>query len=149
MAAFLAFIGPFGFGEVVLVFVIGLLLFGRDLPKVGRQLGRAVADLRRSFQGFRDELDRDADFRAAREAFDEARHGIGSARRAADPRRWIEEAERTEPRRREPQVEVTTGEPAPEGDPADRSDQTPSDEAGSDDGEETREGRPGTGGVTS
>ena len=39
--------------------VIGLLLYGRNLPDAGRSLGRVVAQLKRSFHDFKDQLDRD------------------------------------------------------------------------------------------
>ena len=91
MPAALALIGPLGLGEAALVLVIGLLLFGRDLPQVGRRVGRTVADLRRGLQGFRDELEKDADLREAREAFDDAQKGIRETKRLADPRRLLDD----------------------------------------------------------
>ena len=42
------------FGSLVL---IGLLLFGRDLPNAGRKMGRVVAQLKRSFQDFKEQID--------------------------------------------------------------------------------------------
>lgn len=93
MTTHTAFIGPFGLSEVVLVLFIGLLLFGRDLPKVGWKVGRVVADLKRSLQGFRNELDKDADFRAAREAFQDARRDFSDTKRAMNPRRLLDDVE--------------------------------------------------------
>ena len=43
--------------------VLGLLLYGRNLPDAGRSLGRVVAQLKRSFYDFKDQLDRDGEIR--------------------------------------------------------------------------------------
>jgi sec-independent protein translocase protein TatA len=40
---------------VILVF-IGVLLFGKDLPEVARNLGKHLLDLRRSLQGLHDDV---------------------------------------------------------------------------------------------
>lgn len=51
-----------GGGELVLIGLVALLLFGGDLPKVMRQVGRVVGDLRRQAESltseFRDEAPR-------------------------------------------------------------------------------------------
>lgn len=51
-----------GGGELVLIGLVALLLFGGDLPKVMRQVGRVVGDLRRQAESltseFRDETPR-------------------------------------------------------------------------------------------
>ena len=53
--AFLA--GSVGPGEVVLLFLVILVLFGpRRLPDMARQLGRMVSELRRASQNFRDQV---------------------------------------------------------------------------------------------
>lgn len=44
-----------------LLFFVGLLLYGRNLPDAGRSLGRVVAQLKRSFQDFKSQLDRDGE----------------------------------------------------------------------------------------
>ena len=38
-----------GSGELMLILLVALLLFGRDLPRVARSLGRSVADIKRGF----------------------------------------------------------------------------------------------------
>jgi sec-independent protein translocase protein TatB len=53
--AFLA--GSIGPGEVVFLFLIILLFFGpRRLPDLARQIGKAVSELRRASQNFRDQV---------------------------------------------------------------------------------------------
>lgn len=45
--------------QIVVLLIVGVLLFGRRLPDVGRSIGAATAQLRRALRGIRDEL-RDA-----------------------------------------------------------------------------------------
>jgi sec-independent protein translocase protein TatA len=40
-----------GFGEIVLLLIIGVLLFGKNLPEVGRTVGKWVRDLRQTLSG--------------------------------------------------------------------------------------------------
>ena len=56
-----AFLDSLGFQEMLILGVIGLLLYGRDLPQAGRSLGRVVARVKRGFQEFKDQIDREAD----------------------------------------------------------------------------------------
>lgn len=49
-----------GFQEMFVLIVIGLLLYGRNLPEAGRTLGRVTAQLRRGFNEFKDQMNRDA-----------------------------------------------------------------------------------------
>ena len=49
-----------GMQEMFVLVVIGLLIYGRNLPEAGRTLGRVAAQLRRGFNDFKDQLDRDA-----------------------------------------------------------------------------------------
>ena len=46
--------GPLGLPELILVFVVALLLFGpRQMPKIGRSIGRALGEFRRASNEFR------------------------------------------------------------------------------------------------
>lgn len=65
----IALFSSIGWQEMFLLFFIGLLLYGRNLPDAGRSLGRVVAQLKRSFQDFKDQIDRDGDLRDASRAF--------------------------------------------------------------------------------
>ena len=46
-----------------LLLVLGLLLYGRNLPDAGRSLGRVVAQLKRSWIDFKDQLDSEGELR--------------------------------------------------------------------------------------
>ena len=41
--------GDFGFSEMFVVVIVGVLLFGRDLPKVARKAGRVYNKFKRQF----------------------------------------------------------------------------------------------------
>ncbi len=48
--------GRIGFGELLVVFFVILLLFGaRKLPEIGAALGKAMRDFKRASQGHDDE----------------------------------------------------------------------------------------------
>jgi sec-independent protein translocase protein TatA len=58
MTTLLAF-GPFGLGgmEFVILLIIGILLFGRKLPEVGRSLGKGIVEFKKGLKGLEDEVD--------------------------------------------------------------------------------------------
>ncbi len=74
---------------MMLLLVIGLLLYGRNLPQAGRSMGRFVAQLKRGFQDFKEQMDRDESLREVRKTFEETSRemrGLTAAPRAiADP----------------------------------------------------------------
>jgi sec-independent protein translocase protein TatA len=57
----------FGINPVtmILLLVIGVLLFGKDLPDVARKVGKSLLDVRRSLQGLHDEMLNDRPSRPA------------------------------------------------------------------------------------
>lgn len=64
----LAFLPSIGFQEMFVLLVIGLLLYGRNLPEAGRTLGKAVNHLRRGLAEFKDQMDRDGDLREVKQS---------------------------------------------------------------------------------
>jgi len=61
----------FGIGmpELMLIFVLGLLIFGpKELPKIARTLGKAMAELRRTSDELRDGIQREIDLATREEA---------------------------------------------------------------------------------
>ncbi|MCC7062665.1 MAG: twin-arginine translocase TatA/TatE family subunit [Planctomycetes bacterium] len=59
----IAFLPSLGFPEMVILVILGLLLYGRNLPEAGRAMGKVAAQFRRGFQDFKDQLDREGDLR--------------------------------------------------------------------------------------
>lgn len=59
--------------------LIGLLLYGRNLPQAGKTLGRYVAQFRRGFQDFKDQMDRDESLREMRKTIDDTKREMQRA----------------------------------------------------------------------
>ncbi len=56
VVAFLPFGGGVGTGELIIIGVIAVLLFGKRLPEVGRSLGKGLMEFKKGMQGIEDEL---------------------------------------------------------------------------------------------
>lgn len=46
-----------GAQEMIILLVIGVLLFGRKLPEVGRYLGKGIVEFKKGIRGLEDEID--------------------------------------------------------------------------------------------
>jgi len=51
-----AFIGMPGPMEMIIILGIGVLLFGKRLPEVGRSLGKGIMEFKKGVQGIEDEI---------------------------------------------------------------------------------------------
>ena len=56
LTSMLAF-GGIGTTEVIIILVIGLLIFGRRLPEVGKSLGRSIVEFKKGVKGIEDDVD--------------------------------------------------------------------------------------------
>ena len=52
----LAFLGQIGWTEIIILAVIGLLIFGRRLPEVGRSLGKGIVEFKKGLSGIEDDV---------------------------------------------------------------------------------------------
>ena len=43
--------------EMIILLIIGVLLFGRKLPEVGRYLGKGIVEFKKGIRGLEDEVD--------------------------------------------------------------------------------------------
>ena len=68
-----------GYTEIATLLVLGVVLFGRNLPDVGRNIGRTVANLRRGLYDFKRQLDRDENLREIRDNMQQTRQDLSSA----------------------------------------------------------------------
>jgi sec-independent protein translocase protein TatA len=54
--------GPIGWPEIIGILIVALLLFGaKRLPEIGRSMGKAIKEFKKSFKDVTDELDSDLD----------------------------------------------------------------------------------------
>lgn len=60
VAPHVGLIGGLGLGEILVIGIVALLVYGRKLPDVARSLGRGMAEFRRGVAGVEQQL-RDAD----------------------------------------------------------------------------------------
>jgi sec-independent protein translocase protein TatA len=52
----LGLLGPIGWQELLIVGLLGLIIFGRKLPEVGRSLGKSVVEFKRGLADVKDEV---------------------------------------------------------------------------------------------
>jgi sec-independent protein translocase protein TatA len=63
--ALLAFGLP-GHSEWIILLILGLLIFGRRLPEVGRNIGRSIVEFKRGIKGIGDEIEDESSKSSAR-----------------------------------------------------------------------------------
>jgi sec-independent protein translocase protein TatA len=52
--------GPIGWPEIIGILIVALLLFGaKRLPEIGRSMGKAIREFKKSFSDMTDELNKD------------------------------------------------------------------------------------------
>jgi sec-independent protein translocase protein TatA len=49
-----------GMQEMIIILIIGVLLFGRKLPEVGRYLGKGIVEFKKGIKGLEDEFESSA-----------------------------------------------------------------------------------------
>ncbi len=54
----LAFIGPLGLPELIVLSLLGLLIFGKRLPEVGKSLGKGIVEFKKGLSGVEDEVNK-------------------------------------------------------------------------------------------
>lgn len=85
----LAYIMP-SWQEMMILLVLGLILFGRRLPEVGKSLGKTVNQFRRGLADFRREIESDTSVSEARDAVHDLRRAVTTPQRLRDPKRLFD-----------------------------------------------------------
>jgi len=96
----IAFIGNLGPFEMLLVAGIALLLFGKNLPKVARDAGKAIVEFKKGMSGIESTID-------------DAVYAKSESSNASRPAPVEEKVESTAPRFEPPTSEPTSAEPNP------------------------------------
>jgi len=102
----------FGIGntELLVILVVGLLIFGRRLPEVGRAVGRTVTQFRRGLDEFKQQMDRDEDMREVKSTMHDLKRAANAPRQLSDPKRLFEKL--TDESMATPGPDTTVVEPA-------------------------------------
>jgi len=53
----LALLGPIGWPELVILGILGVLIFGKRLPEVGKSIGKGIVEFKKGLQGISDDVD--------------------------------------------------------------------------------------------
>jgi sec-independent protein translocase protein TatA len=93
----LAFIGGgLGWAEMAVLAVLGVLIFGRRLPEVGRSLGRGIVEFKKGLAGIEDEVKQAGDDKPASTQRLEAQP-TSTTTTTSDPAAETEPVDRAEP----------------------------------------------------
>jgi len=76
--------------EILVLLVIGLLIFGRRLPEVGRSVGKTLVQFRSGFNDFKQKLNEDEDLREAKSAVRDIKKAVDAPRVLANPKRFLD-----------------------------------------------------------
>ena len=84
----LAFLFP-GSSEMIVILIVGIMLFGRRLPEVGRTVGQAMVKMRQGLNKLRSEIDLESDVRDLKDTLRDTRdgltHAVDAPRMLTDP----------------------------------------------------------------
>lgn len=112
--------------EWIIILIVGIVLFGRRLPEVGKQVGRTIIQLRQGMQKLRDEIDLDQDLREVKDTVTDVRYDLQESadvgldadtrRIAMDPQHLLEDLTDEAMSAPAPEAEVEVKDvPPPEG----------------------------------
>ena len=92
--SFIALIGPFGQIEVTALLIIGVLVFGKRLPEVGRNFGKSIVEFKKGIKGIGDDIDsEEKKSNADTEAVEQKTADLPPAKVTPDPTKEVEEVD--------------------------------------------------------
>lgn len=92
----LALIGPFGWMEVTALLIIGVLVFGKRLPEVGRNFGKSIVEFKKGIKGIGDDIDSENKANSSTESLDQkATTDLPPAKVTPDPAKEVEEVDQS------------------------------------------------------
>ena len=62
----LAFLGSIGMPEMIVLGILGVLIFGKRLPEVGKSLGKGIVEFKKGLQGIDDDVEQSSSTPAAK-----------------------------------------------------------------------------------
>ena len=68
----LAFLQNIGLPELIVIMILGLLVFGKRLPEVGKSLGKGIVEFKKGLKGINDEVEEQSSRPARRSDLPEA-----------------------------------------------------------------------------
>lgn len=86
----LALVGMPGWAEIAVLLVIGLLIFGKRLPEVGRNLGKSIIEFKKGIKGIGDDLDAEADRQSEKEVENSKKADLPPAKVTPDPAKKVD-----------------------------------------------------------
>lgn len=82
--------GDVGSGEIIIIGIVALLLFGKNLPKQARNIGKAIAEFKRTLNDASSEIHREMD--AAAEGMEEAAKDVSNEIAKDNPLQDVQQA---------------------------------------------------------